>query len=100
VWRRFYPGQAQGRALADVLFGDYNPAGRIPVTFPRSVGQLPMFYNYKPSARKDKESIYADGSSSMPLYHFGHGLSYTQFSCKSPLAIIGWISATRLTRIT
>jgi hypothetical protein len=59
----FYPGQAQGQAIADVLFGDYNPAGRIPVTFPQSSGQLPMFYNYKPSARKNQTAIYADGTS-------------------------------------
>lgn len=76
----FYPGQAQGRAIADVLFGDYNPAGRLPVTFPRGVGQLPMFYNYKPSARKNQTAIYANGADSSPLYHFGHGLSYTKFS--------------------
>ncbi|ELR22292.1 glycosyl hydrolase domain containing protein [Acanthamoeba castellanii str. Neff] len=88
----FYPGQAQGQAIADVLFGDYNPAGRIPVTFPQSSGQLPMFYNYKPSARKNQTAIYADGTSSTPLYHFGHGLSYTQFAYSnlaiSPIVIL------------
>lgn len=46
-----------------MLFGDYNPAGRLPVTFPRGVGQLPMFYNYKPSARKNITAVYADGTS-------------------------------------
>jgi len=75
----FYPGQAQGTAIADVLFGDYNPAGRIPVTFPKHVGQLPMFYNAKPSARKNQEGGYVGSRGSDPLYHFGFGLSYTRF---------------------
>jgi hypothetical protein len=85
---RFYPGQAEGRAIADVLFGDYNPAGRIPVTFPQHVGQLPMFYNYKPSARKNQTSVYADGYNSSALYHFGHGLSYTKFACTCFVVVV------------
>ena len=48
----FYLGQETGVAAADVLFGDYNPAGKLPVSFPRSVGQLPIYYNHKPSARR------------------------------------------------
>ena len=71
----WFPGEAGGRAIADVLFGNYNPAGRLPITFPKSVGQLPIYYNQKPSAihRYVKES-------ENPLYHFGYGLSYTEFS--------------------
>ena len=71
----WFPGEAGGRAVADVLFGDYNPAGRLPVTFPKSVGQLPIYYNQKPSAihRYITES-------SEPLYPFGYGLSYTTFA--------------------
>ena len=71
----WYPGAEGGNAIADVLFGDYNPAGRLPVSYPRSVGQLPVYYNHKSAQRHD----YVEGTAS-PLYPFGHGLSYTTFS--------------------
>ncbi|WP_338359373.1 glycoside hydrolase family 3 protein [Yeosuana marina] len=70
----WFPGEAGGRAIADVLFGDYNPAGRLPITFPKSVGQLPIYYNQKPSAIHRYVS-----ESENPLYTFGYGLSYTTF---------------------
>lgn len=70
----WYPGQEGGNAVADVLFGDYNPAGRLPVSVPRSVGQLPVYYNYQNSSRHD----YVEGPAS-PLYSFGYGLSYSKF---------------------
>ncbi len=70
----WYLGEETGTAVADVLFGDINPAGRLPITFPRSVGQLPAFYNYKPSARRGYLF-----SSNAPLFPFGYGLSYTTF---------------------
>ncbi len=70
----FYLGEETGTAAADVLFGDYNPGGKLPVTFPRSVGQLPIYYNKKPTARRG----YID-STTEPLYPFGYGLSYTTF---------------------
>ena len=70
----WYLGQEGGTALADVLFGDYNPAGRLPITVPRSVGQLPDFYNSKPTAKRGY--LFADKS---PLFPFGFGLSYTTF---------------------
>lgn len=70
----FYLGQETGVAVADVLFGDYNPAGKLPVTFPRSVGQLPSYYNRKPTARRGY--LFA---SKEPLFPFGFGLSYTNF---------------------
>ncbi len=73
VW---YPGEAGGTAVADVLFGRYNPAGRLPVTFPVSEGQLPLVYNHKPTGRGDD---YAD-LTGMPLFPFGYGLSYTTFA--------------------
>lgn len=75
----FFNGQAQGQAIAEVLFGDYNPAGRLPITVPEITGQLPMYYNYKPSAAVQ---TYVDFPS-YPLYHFGFGLSYTSFHYSS-----------------
>lgn len=68
----WYPGGEGGRAVADVIFGDYNPSGRLPVTIPRYVGQIPLYYS------KGKLRDYMDMNSS-PLYPFGHGLSYTTF---------------------
>jgi len=68
----WYPGEQGGQAIADVLFGDYNPAGRLPVGVPRNVGQLPVHYSKHPSHN------YVD-SSADPLYSFGYGLSYTKF---------------------
>lgn len=68
----WYPGEQGGNALADVLFGHYNPSGRLPVSVPRSVGQLPVYYSL------GRQNAYIDGESS-PLYAFGYGLSYTRF---------------------
>ena len=70
----WYPGQEGGNALADVLFGDYNPAGRLPITVPRNVGQLPVYYNKKYPFGHDYVEMSAKG-----LYEFGYGLSYTKF---------------------
>jgi len=70
----FYPGQEGGNAVADVLFGDYNPAGRLSMSVPRNVGQLPVYYN----RQQGGGSPYID-SESTPLYAFGYGLSYTSF---------------------
>ena len=70
----WYPGGEGGTALADVLFGDYNPAGRLPVSVPRDVGQLPVYYNKKNPRGHDYVEMTAD-----PLYPFGFGLSYTTF---------------------
>jgi beta-glucosidase len=73
ILEAWYPGQAAGNAIADVLFGDYNPAGRLPVTFYRSVDQLPPFEDYDMAGRTYR---YFQGD---PLFPFGHGLSYTTF---------------------
>jgi beta-glucosidase len=73
VW---YPGEEGGHAVADVLFGDYNPAGRLPITFPLSEAQLPLVYNHKPTGRGDDYN----NMSGLPLFPFGFGLSYTQFA--------------------
>jgi len=83
----WYPGEAGGAALADVLFGRVNPSGRLPVSVPRSVGNIPVFYNHKPSARGYYKRPGAPDSPGRdyvfeepgPLYPFGHGLSYTTF---------------------
>ena len=70
----WYLGQEGGTAVADVLFGDYNPAGRLPITVPRSTGQLPDYYYQKPSAKREYL-----GSTVLPLFPFGWGLSYSTF---------------------
>ena len=70
----YYPGEQGGNAIADVLFGDYNPAGRLPVSVPRHMGQLPVYYNKPAPAAHDYVEM-----SAQPLYPFGYGLSYTTF---------------------
>lgn len=70
----WFPGEAGGDAILDVIFGDYNPSGKLPISFPRSMGQLPIYYSRKPSASRAA----IDGSPD-PLYAFGHGLSYATF---------------------
>ncbi len=75
----WYLGQETGNAVADVLFGRYNPGGKLPVSIARDVGQLPIFYNHKPSARRGY--LFAETS---PLYPFGYGLSYTRFDIGAP----------------
>lgn len=72
----WYPGMQGGNAIADVLFGDYNPAGRLTISVPRSVGQLPVYYNTK---RKGNRSKYIEEEGT-PRYPFGYGLSYTSFN--------------------
>lgn len=74
VFEGWYLGQETGTAVADVLFGDYNPSGKLPITIPRSVGQLPDYYYQKPSAKRGYLF-----NSKEPLFVFGHGLSYTTF---------------------
>jgi len=74
----FYLGQEGGAAVAAVLFGDVNPGGKLPVSFARSAGHLPIYYNYKPSARRGY--LFDEVT---PLYAFGHGLSYTTFGYKN-----------------
>lgn len=73
VW---YPGDEGGNAVADILFGDYNPAGRLPITFPVHEAQLPLYYNHKPTGRGDNYL----NLTGKPLFPFGYGLSYTDFA--------------------
>jgi beta-glucosidase len=83
----WFSGHEMGSALADVLFGAYNPSGKLTMTFPRNVGQIPIYYNYKRTGRPQAEgqptqkfrSNYLDVPNS-PLFPFGYGLSYTSFS--------------------
>lgn len=79
IFECWYLGQEMGGAVADVLFGDYNPGGKLPITIPRSVGHVPVFYNYKPAARRGY--LFDEVS---PLYAFGYGLSYTTFEISAP----------------
>ncbi len=79
VVEAWYPGEAGGTAIAEILFGDVNPGGKLPITFPRTVGQLPLYYNPKPSGRIYD---YVD-LSGKPLFPFGHGLSYTTFAYRN-----------------
>ncbi len=74
IFECWYLGQEAGHAIADILFGDYNPGGKLAISFPRSVGHIPVYYNHKPSARR---GYFNDDVS--PLYPFGYGLSYTSF---------------------
>ena len=82
VWP-WFPGSQAGHAIADVVFGDVNPSAKLPITFPRSVGQVPIYYNHLPTGRpEDPKNKYTSkyiDSPNDPLYPFGHGLSYTTF---------------------
>jgi beta-glucosidase len=79
VIQAWYPGEEGGNAITDVLFGDFNPGGRLPITFPIAEGQLPLTYNHKPTGRGDD---YVD-LTGQPLFPFGYGLSYTTFEYNS-----------------
>ena len=72
VW---YPGEVGGYAVADILFGDHSPSGKLPITFPIAEGQLPLVYNHKPPGRGDDYT----NLTGQPLFPFGFGLSYTSF---------------------
>ena len=95
IFECWYLGQETGRAVADVLFGDVNPSGKLPISFPRSVGHIPAYYNHKPSDRRgylfDKVT---------PLYAFGYGLSYTAFSIKNVKLVKETINREESTRVT
>src|SRR6185295_6584345 len=71
----FYLGQEGGTALAEVLFGEYNPGGKLPISFPRATGQIPVYYDRKPTSFRSYLDLTRE-----PLFAFGHGLSYTTFT--------------------
>jgi beta-glucosidase len=79
IFECWYLGQETGQAVAEALFGDINPGGKLPITIPRSVGHIPAYYNYKPAARRGY--LFDDVS---PLYAFGYGLSYTKYEFGTP----------------
>ena len=79
VFQCFYLGQETGHSVADVLFGDVSPSGKLPISIPRSAGHIPAYYNYKPTARRGY--LFEDVNA---LYPFGYGLSYTQFEFSAP----------------
>jgi beta-glucosidase len=79
ILEAWLPGEEGAKAIVDVLFGDYNPGGKLPISFPRSVGQVPVYYNHKPSGGRSHWKGYYVEMSSKPLFPFGHGLSYTNF---------------------
>ncbi len=93
ILEAWFPGEEGGPAVADVLFGDYNPGGRLPISFPRSAGQIPVYYYHKPSGgRSHWHGKYVEMGTD-PLFAFGYGLSYTRFEYgnlqleRSPLAV-------------
>jgi beta-glucosidase len=88
ILETWYGGQEQGHAIADALFGRINPGGKLPVTVARDVGQLPMFYDYKPSAHRGY--LFSEAT---PLYPFGYGLSYTSFDIGAPVLSAASIKA-------
>lgn len=91
----WYLGQETGRAVAEMLFGDFNPGGKLPITIPRSAGHVPAFYNHKPSARRGY--LFDDVS---PLYAFGYGLSYTTFAVSDVTLERATIARSESTRVT
>jgi beta-glucosidase len=95
ILESWYAGQEGGTAIARVLFGDVNPGGKLPITFPRTVGQLPVFYNHKPS--RNRNYIF---TSREPLFPFGHGLSYTSFKLEDVRVESAEIAPNENTKVT
>lgn len=92
----WYMGQETGTAAADIIFGEVNPSGKLTITFPKSAGQLPMYYNHKPSAQW-QDYLSQDVK---PLFHFGYGLSYTKFRYGKPELIKSTIKKSEKTKVT
>lgn len=107
ILEAWYPGTMAGHGIADVIAGDYNPSGRLTISFPRNVGQLPLYYNHKNTGRPispenpkvDYRSFYID-SPNTPLYPFGYGLSYTTFDISNMVLSSNTISEGETLTIT
>lgn len=87
ILESWFPGTQAGPAIAEVLFGEVNPGGKLPVTFPRTLGQVPIYYNHKSTGRPPTDQKYTSKYLDVPvtpLYPFGYGLSYTQFKIGQP----------------
>ncbi len=95
ILEAWYPGEEGGNAIADVLFGAYSPGGRLPITFPQYVGQVPLYYNHTPTGRGND---YCDLSGE-PLFPFGHGLSYTTFAYSNLEITPGAVASGRYVRV-
>jgi beta-glucosidase len=95
IFECWYLGQESGFAAADVLFGRYNPGGKLPISIPRSAAHIPVFYNHKPAARRGY--LFDDAT---PLFPFGFGLSYTSFEFSDPKLEKPVISASESTKVT
>lgn len=95
ILETWYGGEQQGHAIADALFGRINPGGKLPVTVARNVGQLPFFYNHKPTARRGY--LFDDKA---PLFPFGYGLSYTKFTIGAPRLSASSIAAGQPVSVT
>ena len=97
ILEAWYPGTEAGNAAADVLYGVVNPGGKLPVTFPRKVGTVPLYYNHEPTGRPCSptfkwNSRYRDLDTCKPFYEFGYGLSYTTFDVAAPTLSKGSVS--------
>ena len=99
VIEAWLPGEEGGAAVADVLFGDYNPAGRLPISLPVTVGQVPVYYNHKPSGGRTHWKGDYVGTSAKPLFPFGHGLSFTRFEYRNLEVTPRQVGATGTVRI-
>lgn len=95
VFQCWYMGQATGEAVAEAIFGGINPSGKLPISIPRSVGQIPVYYNYRPSARR---GYLLDDAS--PLFTFGFGLSYSKFEIGEPQLAKSSIAPHEATEVT
>jgi beta-glucosidase len=103
ILQAWYPGVQAGNAIADVLFGDVAPSGKLPITWPRSVGQIPIYYNHKNTGRPTAPDRWHTGyldESLQPLFPFGYGLSYTTLHYSDLRVLTPTVSPTGTLRVS